>query len=297
MTSPPTTVAFIGLGAMGRPMAANLARALPTRVYNRTTEVAFAHAEEHGSTAVAELSALATSDLDVVCTCLPTDVEVARVAEELGPRLADGTVWVDHTSGAPSGSREVGGLLAGYGVRYLDAPVSGGVDGAAAGSLTTMVGGDEVALEAARPVLDVTCDRIVHVGPVGAGMAVKAVNQALLATSLWAAAEGLAALTKAGVPASTALEVVNGATGRSFATETLLPNRAVTREFPFTFALSLLAKDVDLAGDVLEDAGFDAAVLDVVQELTRAASDELGPDADHVELVRIVERAAGVELR
>jgi 3-hydroxyisobutyrate dehydrogenase len=123
------------------------------------------------------------------------------------------------------------------------------------------------------------------------------VNQALLATSLWAAAEGLVALTKLGVPASTALEVFNGATGRSFATDTLLPTRAVTREFPLTFALSLLAKDVDLAGGVLKDAGLEGEVLEAVQRLTRAAAEELGPHADHVELVRIVERAAGVELR
>lgn len=294
MTSTPRTVAFIGLGAMGRPMAANLAGRFTTKVHNRTTEVAMSHEQEHGSLAVADLVDLA--DAEVVCTCLPTDVEVAAVAAQLGPHLREGTVWVDHTSGAPGGTREVAEALAASGVHYLDAPVSGGVAGAEAGTLTTMVGGDAEALEQTRPVLETTCDRIVHVGPVGAGMAVKAVSNALLATSLWAAAEGLAALTKAGVPASTALEVFNGATSRSFATETLLPERAVTREFPFTFALSLLAKDVDLAGGVLDEAGFDASVLEVVRRLTRDASDQLGPDADHVELVRIIERAAGVEL-
>jgi 3-hydroxyisobutyrate dehydrogenase len=291
------TVAFIGLGAMGAPIAANLAAAFPTRVYNRTTEVATAHAEEHGSVAVADLAELPIDDLTIVFSCLPTDVEVARVAGDLGPQLAEGTIWVDHTSGAAEGSREVGRLLAEHGVRYLDAPVSGGVDGARAGKMTTMVGGDEAVLEEVRSVLEVTCARIVHVGPVGAGMAVKAVNNAMLAANLWAAAEGLAALTKAGVSAGTALEVINASSGRSNATENLLPQRAVTREFPFTFALSLLAKDVDLAGTVLEEADVHGEVLEVVQRLTRAASEELGPDADHVELVRIVERAAGVELR
>jgi 3-hydroxyisobutyrate dehydrogenase len=297
MTTDSPTVAFIGLGAMGAPIAANLAAALPTRVYNRTTEVATTHAKEHGSVAVAELDDLVTDDVSIVFTCLPTDVEVARIAGDLGPRLAAGTVWVDHTSGAPEGSREVAELLAGHGVRYLDAPVSGGVDGARAGRMTTMVGGDEAALTEVRPVLEVTCARIVHVGPVGAGMAVKAVNNAMLAANLWAAAEGLAALTKAGVPASTALDVINASSGRSNATENLLPERAVTRDFPFTFALSLLAKDVDLAGAVLDETAVHGEVLEVVQRLTRAAADELGPEADHVELVRIVEGAAGVELR
>ena len=295
MTTSHLSVGFIGLGAMGRPMAANLSGVFTTKVQNRTTDVALTHEQEHGTLAVADLTAL--SDVDVVCSCLPTDAEVAEVAQRLGPRLSHGTIWIDHTSGAPDGARRVGEQLAECGVRYLDAPVSGGVAGAEAGTLTTMVGGDGQALELARLVLETTCDRIVHVGPIGAGMAVKAVSNALLATSLWAAAEGLAALTKAGVPASVALEVFNGATSRSFATEKLLPERAVTREFPFTFALSLLAKDVDLAGGVLKDAGFDAPVLEAVRGLTRAASDELGPDADHVELVRIIERAAGVELR
>ncbi len=289
------TVGFIGLGAMGRPMAGNLAGRFTTKVHNRTAEVAISHEQAHGSLAAADLTDL--GDVDVVLTCLPTDVEVAAIAEQLGSELAPGTVWIDHTSGAPAGTRDVAEHLASHEVHYLDAPVSGGVAGAEAGSLTTMVGGEESALERARPVLEVTCDRVVHVGPVGAGMAVKAVSNALLATSLWAAAEGLAALTKAGVPASTALEVFNGATSRSFASEVLLPERAVTREFPFTFALSLLAKDVDLAGAVLGDAEVEAKVLTQVQALTRAAAEELGPSADHVELVKLVERAAGVELR
>jgi 3-hydroxyisobutyrate dehydrogenase len=295
MRTPPRMVGFIGLGAMGRPMAANLADAFPTKVYNRTTAVAMSHEQEHGSVAVADLEDLA--DVDVVCTCLPTDVEVASVAERLGPRLSPGTIWLDHTSGAPSGAREVTAALERADVHYLDAPVSGGTDGAAAGTLTAMVGGDPDVLDAAMPVLEAMMGRVVHVGPVGAGMAVKAVSNALLATHLWSAAEGLAALTKAGVPASRALEVFNGATSRSFASERLLPEHAITREFPVTFALSLLAKDVDLAGGVLADAGFDGPVLDLVRQLTRSASEELGPDAGHVELVRIVERAAGVELR
>lgn len=288
-------VAYIGLGAMGRPMAANLAAQWPTIVWNRTPAVAEAHRAAHGGAVAASLEELGA--VDVVCSCLPTDVEVAAVARVAGPTLPPGTVWVDHTSGDPGGSRDVAELLASFGVGYLDAPVSGGIEGAAAGTLTVMVGGDAEDLDRVRPVIETVAARVVHVGPVGAGMAVKAVNNAMLAASLWAAAEGLAALTKAGVSASTALDVINASSGRSNATENLLPQRAVTREFPFTFALSLLAKDVDLAGGVLRDAGFDATVLEAVRELTRAASDELGPNADHVELVRIVERAAGIELR
>lgn len=287
-------VAYIGLGAMGRPMAANLAASFPTTVFNRTERVALEHVASHGGRAVEQLADLA--DAEVVCTCLPTDVEVAAVAGVLGPVLAPGCVWLDHTSGAPQGSREVAAALAAHGVDYLDAPVSGGTDGAARGALTVMVGGDAAALDRVRPVLGAVAERVVHVGGVGAGMAVKAVNNVLLATSLRAAAEGLTALVQAGVPAATALEVINASSGRSFATERLLPERALDRSFPFTFALQLLAKDATLAEAVTADAGVGAPLLAAVAGLTREAAAELGPGADHVELVRVVERAAGVQL-
>lgn len=286
-------VAFLGLGAMGRPMAANLAAALPTVVWNRTPSVARDHSAEHGTTAVASLADLPA--VDVVCSCLPTHLEVAEVVEALRPHLLPTTVWVDHTSADPAASRATAQELATEGVAYLDAPVSGGVDGAVAGTLTTMVGGEATTLDRVRPVLEVTCGRIVHVGPVGAGMAVKAVNQGLLATTLRAAAEGLVALQRQGVPAHVAVEVLNGATGRSFVTERLLPERAITRTFPHTFGLDLLAKDARLARAVAEDAEVEAPVLALAAELaTQAAA--LLPGADHVELVRVVERQAGVEL-
>jgi 3-hydroxyisobutyrate dehydrogenase len=287
-------VGFIGLGAMGRPMAANLAQHLPTSVWNRTAAVATDHAATHGTLAVADLLDLAV--VDVVASCLPTDAEVAAIAAELGPALRPGTVWLDHTSGAPAGSRAVAEALAAFDVGYLDAPVSGGTDGAERGALTVMVGGDERTLERVGPVLDAVAARVVHVGAVGAGMAVKAVNNALLAASLWAAAEGLVALQAAGVDASRALEVIAASSGRSFATEVLIPERVVTRSFPRTFALSLLAKDVGLAEGVLTEQGLDGQLLALVARLTAGAAEELGPEADHVELVRLVEAAAEVEL-
>lgn len=288
-------VGFIGLGAMGGPMAANLARSFETRVFNRTTAVAREHADAHGTVAVGELGELA--DVEVVGSCLPTTTEVREVASELAEHLAPGTVWLDHTSGDPAESRALAEELAAREVIYLDAPVSGGTDGAQAGTLTVMVGGDPAATERVGEVLEAVAARVTHVGPSGAGMAVKAVNNALLATSLWAAAEGFAALRHAGVDTPTALEVVNGSSGRSFATERLMPERVVTREFPATFALGLLAKDVGLARGVLADGGVEGPVLSLVERLTAAAAGELGGEVDHTALVRIVEAAAGVELR
>lgn len=289
-------VAYLGLGAIGGPMAANLATGLPTRVWNRTTAVAEDHAREHGTVAVATLDAIADGAVDVVCSCLPTDAEVAEVAGVLGPQLARGVVWLDHTSGDPDGSRRIAEQLAEHGVTYLDAPVSGGVDGAVAGALTVMIGGDAATIEAVGDVLDLVAGKVVHVGGVGTGMAVKAVNQALLATSLQAAAEGLTVLARYGVAATTALEVINGATGRSFASEKLLP-RATSREFPLTFALGLLDKDVRLAAQLIGDVDVEAPVLSLARELTAEATARFGGDVDHVQAVRLAEQRAGVELR
>lgn len=289
------TVGFVGLGAMGAPMAANLAHVAPTRVWNRTGAVAERHATDHGTVAVADVRDLA--GCDVVATCLPTTAEVATVAAQLAPVLGEGTVWVDHTSGDPAASRTVAAELAQHGIAYLDAPVSGGTDGATAGTLTVMVGGDEAHLDRVRVLLDAVGDRTVHVGPVGSGHAVKAVNNALLATHLWAAAEGLSALVASGVDADAALEVITTSSGASFATQRLIPERVVTREFPATFALGLLAKDVGLAQQVLADGGVDGDVLPLVDRLTRAAADHLGAEVDHTALVRIVEQAAGTEIR
>ncbi|MFP4149797.1 MAG: NAD(P)-dependent oxidoreductase [Nitriliruptoraceae bacterium] len=286
-------VAFLGLGALGRPMAANLAAAFPTQVWNRTSAVAYDHAADTGTTVLGRLEDL--PQVAVVCSCLPTDREVAEVVERAAPALRPGMIWLDHTSGAPDGAREVAARLGELGVRYLDAPVSGGIAGAVAGTLTVMVGGDAAALEEVRPVLDAVAARVVHVGGVGAGMAVKAVNNALLATSLWAAGEGLLALAAIGVDPRRAVEVIATSTGRSFSTEELIPTRALDRSFPHTFALDLLAKDVRLAADVLAGSGVDGEVLALVERLTSAAAEAL-PGADHVELLRVLERASGIEL-
>ncbi|MFU8840534.1 MAG: NAD(P)-dependent oxidoreductase [Nitriliruptoraceae bacterium] len=286
-------LAYLGLGAMGRPMATHLAAAFPTSVWNRTTSVAEAHAAASGATVVPRLEDL--PPVDVVCSCLPTDREVATVVEAVAARLRPGTVWLDHTSGAPDGARALAARLDELGVHYLDAPVSGGTAGAEAATLTVMVGGDAAVLAEVRGVLDAVAARVVHVGPVGAGMAVKAVNNALLATSLWAAGEGLAALVAQGVDPRQALEVIATSSGRSFAVESLIPERVLDRSFPHTFALDLLAKDVHLASGVLASAGVDGEVLSLVDRLTAAAAVAL-PGADHVELVRVIERASGVEI-
>jgi 3-hydroxyisobutyrate dehydrogenase len=211
--------------------------------------------------------------------------------------MRPGALFLDCTSGDPAASRRIAARLAGHRVAFADAPVSGGVSGATAGTLTVMVGGDPATFERARPVLAAFGARIEHVGPVGAGHALKAVNNALLAVNLLAVGEGLSALVKAGVPARTAVEVLNASSGRSFVTEVLVPERVLSGLYPQTFRLALLDKDVSIARAFVHQLGVDAAVLDVAGSVLSRARKLLGEQADHVEAIRLIEREAGVEVR
>ena len=180
---------------------------------------------------------------------------------------------------------------------FADAPVSGGVSGAVAGTLTVMVGAEPGTFERARPILGAFGKRIEHMGPVGTGDAMKAVNNALLAANILAVGEGLAALVKAGVPAQTAVDVLNASSGRSFVTEVLVPERVLTGRWPQTFRLALLDKDVRIARDFLRETGVDGPLLDMAGELLSRSRAALGENADHIEAIRLIEREAGVQIR
>lgn len=291
-----TRVAFLGLGAIGAPMARHLAAPpLELTVWNRTRSRADAFAAEH-TAHVAASPAAAARTAEVVITCFPKSAEVESILdgdEGLLAGLAPGSVLVDCTSGDPATSRRIASRLAERGIGFLDAPVSGGVAGAIAAKLTVMVGGDAELLERVRPVLAVFGSRIVHCGPVGSGDALKAVNNALLAMHIWGTAEGLVALEKAGVHADIALDVINASSGRSNSSMNLFPERVMTRAFPRTFRLALLDKDVGIAADLANEMGVPAPLLQATAELFRRAHAELGEEADHVEAVQIVERDGG----
>ena len=281
-------------------MAAHLAAgAFDLAVWNRTDARAAAFAAEHGARHAAT-PADAARDADVVVTCLPTSREVESLLDGddgLLATMAPGALLVDCTSGDPATSRRIAQRLAERGIHFLDAPVSGGVAGAERGELTVMCGGDAAVLERVRPVLAAFGSRIVHCGPVGAGHAVKAVNNALLAVQLWSTAEGLAALAKAGVSSDVALDVVNASSGRSNASQNLFPERVLTGAFPRTFRLALLRKDVGIAAEVARDARVPSPLLQLTAELFALAHGQLGDEADHVEVVKVVEEWAGTTIR
>jgi len=222
--------------------------------------------------------------------------EVLFGAHGAAPGLKAGAMVIDCTSGDPETSRKTADRLARSGIAFIDAPVSGGVSGAMAGKLTVMAGGDAAALERARPILEMFAGKIVHCGAIGAGDAVKAVNNALLAVQLWSTAEGLAALSKLGVDPTVALDVINSSSGRSNASMNLFPERVLNRSFPRTFRLALLDKDVGIAAGIARNTGTPAPLLEETARLFAEAHREMGEEADHVEAVKLVERRAGTTI-
>lgn len=291
-----TRVGFIGLGAIGRPMAVHIAKAFPTLVWNRTAERAESFVAETGARAASSPREV-IEETDAVVTCLPTSPVVLEVIDAVGDAWRSGQLLVDATSGDPAGSREAAQRLSKFGVGFVDAPVSGGTSGAVAGKLTVMLGGEEPWVEQAREIVAPFSGKVEHVGPVGAAHALKAVNNALLAVNIQAAGEGLAALMKLGVKAGVALDVINASSGRSNVTENLFPERVVSRAWPRTFRLALLDKDLGVALKVLEDNGVASGAIRTAKEAFAAGRKVLGEQADHVELVKEIEKAAGVEIR
>lgn len=284
---------------MGYPMAAHLTRWAQEQggtclVWNRTPAKAQAHAEQYGSRAAVTLAEVAQAE--VIFSCLSTSAEVDEVIEQLAPRLHSGSYWVDCTSGHPEAAQRQRTRLAERGVSFLDAPVSGGTSGAEAGTLTVMLGGPEAEIEVVRPAL-AFAGKVVRVGDTGAGFAVKAINNMLLAVNLWAAGEGLAALGRSGVDLHAALSVINASSGRSNASENLIGQRVLTREFPATFALGLLAKDAGIALDVALAAKASTPVLGSVAGLIRAAEHTIGAQQDHTAALKLIEQMNQQELK
>lgn len=236
---------FIGLGAMGAPMARNLARAgLLAAVYNRTGEKAALLASEVGVPAAASPAGLAAA-CEVVVLCVSADADVLATVDALLPALMEGAIVIDCSTVSADTAREAARRLAGAGASFLDCPVSGGTEGAVNGTLSIMVGGDAAALERARPVLEAMGSRIVHMGGHGAGQATKAVNQIAVAGVNQAVSEALAFALAQGLDLGRVIEAVGGGAAQSW----FLANRGPNMErmaFPLGFRVTLHQKDLGI---------------------------------------------------
>jgi 3-hydroxyisobutyrate dehydrogenase len=261
MTEPGQRVAFLGLGTMGAAMAANLARAgFAVAAWNRTAGRAPELTDLGIEIARNPAEAAARADIIVICVSDTPDVEAVLFGQDgvVGGARA-GALIVDCSTIAPSGSWDFAARLKEHGLSMVDAPVSGGSEGAKNATLTIFVGGDEDDVERARPVLTALGRTITHVGPIGAGQAVKAVNQVILAGAYLGVAEGIVLAIKAGLD----VEQVVGALGGGAAQSWVLANRAgrmIDNDYPLGFKVALHRKDLGIALELANQLG---AVLPV----------------------------------
>jgi 3-hydroxyisobutyrate dehydrogenase len=285
------TIGFVGLGSMGLPMARRLVSAGYTvRGYDVSDDTR-SRATEADIPVVSTLRDVASSD--VVILMLPSSAIVQRVLDEpeFTSSLAAGSLLVDMGSSNPAATRSVSAQVAGLGIGMLDAPVSGGVGGAEAGRLTIMVGGSEEDLARAQPWL--TClGRPIHVGPIGSGDALKALNNLLSATHLWVTSEAMIVGQRFGIDPHVMLDVFNGSSGRSGSTENKWPNFIITGGFDSGFGLQLMLKDMRIATGFARECGLPSRLGEAAVKLWTEAATGLDESADHTEVARYLEERA-----
>lgn len=275
------TVGFIGLGVMGQPMAANLAReGFPVRSFDR-----------NGS-GTARSIADAAAGADVFITMLPDGEAVREVVLEALPSLPRGAIVVDMSSSDPAGTRALGVALTEKNVGFVDAPVSGAVVGARDATLAIMAGGDRAALKKITPVLRAMGKQIFHVGPLGAGHAVKALNNYLGAAGTLAGFEALLIAKAFGLEPKPMLDAINASTGRNSTTERKIGRDVLTGAFASGFKLALMAKDVGIAAELARGLGVETPYLEQTLRMWREAQRALPAGADHSEIYKFQEKLA-----
>jgi 3-hydroxyisobutyrate dehydrogenase len=284
-------IAFIGLGAMGFPMARHLAKDNDVLVWNRTREKAERHAREHGTQLAADLAECASAE--VILTILPTSTEVNEIVDRLESHLKPGTLWIDATSGDPNVSRLTAERLKAKGVEFVDAPVTGAVVGAENATLTIMMGGTAENVERAREVLRVNGKTLIHVGPTGSGHAIKVLTNTIMGATVWITAECMLLAKQYGIDMKTALEVTNAGSGRSNASENLLPTRLRDGKWPLVFKLLHHDKDIRIAASLSHQQHASTPMLALTQHLFSGALHQLGDNADYIEVAKVIAQMNG----
>lgn len=269
---------FVGLGAMGWAMAGHLKRAgLLTGVANRAAAKTQAFAREFGVLGAASPGELAPQ-CNLIVLCVSADSDVLEVTRAIAAQARAGTIVIDHSTVSSTTAAEAQKIMRAAGGDFLDAPVSGGVEGAKNGKLSIMVGGDAAALERARPALEVYAARIAHMGGIGAGQNTKAVNQTVIAGIMQGIGEGLALAEALGLDPAVLLPTLSGGAAQSW----YLDKRgasAMRNEFNVGFKLALMHKDLGIARDLAVAAGVGHEVLekslnDYAELMTQGHGDE-----------------------
>jgi len=293
-----TSVGFIGVGNMGNPMASNVLKAgFPLTVFDLHPP---AMANLLGAGAKGAASARDVVErTEIVMTCLPASPDVEAAYLEPGglvDRARPGTILIDLSSVLPSTPRKIEPRARARDVRFLEAPVSGGVSGARAATLAVMVGGDPEVLERARPVLRALGPNIFHVGPVGAGNTVKAINNMMSCVNALAMMEGVALGVKAGLDPMTIYEVVKASSGGSKALERI-PNALVPRKFEPGFKVRLMNKDLETFNTIAKELHVPVSFANVAQRYQQAAMAAGLADQDTSVVMTIIEHLAAIDVR
>ena len=293
------SVGFIGLGIMGAPMVQNLLGAgFDVTVWNRTTSRTDAAAQAGATAADSPAAVAAASDVTISCVTASADVEGVLVGGDGLPPGAivgvqAGSVVIDMSTISPAVTRDIAALLAEKDVQLLDAPISGGEQGAIDGTLSIMVGGDADALERVRPILDAMGGKITHCGPSGSGQTVKLCNQIAVSVNNFAMAEALVFCQASGVDPSTMLEAISAGAAGSWQISNL-GQRIVDRDFAPGFKVGLQQKDLRLALEAADELHLPLAGTSMVHQLFVAVERESGPDVGTQALVNALEALAGV---
>jgi 3-hydroxyisobutyrate dehydrogenase len=275
-------VGFVGLGHMGVPMTRRLVAAgHEVRGYDTSAE-----ARERVGEAAVESLADAAAGAEVVVLMLAASSVVRRVVLDDGllGSVEPGGMVVDMGSSDPTQTRELAMLAASRGIGYVDAPVSGAVVGAEAGSLTIMFGGSAEELARCGPLFDALGKKVVHAGPVGAGHALKALNNLLSATNFLITLEAVAAGKRFGLDPGVMVDAINDSTGRSWATEHKVPQFVTPRSYTSGFAMRLMVKDIKTARELAHATGAPFELGDASVALWERAAEALPDEADHTEI-------------
>jgi 3-hydroxyisobutyrate dehydrogenase len=289
-------VGFVGLGTMGAAMAANLGRAgFPLTVWNRTPGRA-ADLVAAGATEAKTPSKLA-ANVDIVVTCVSDTSDVEDVlfgTDGVAAGARAGTLVIDCSTISPSSTRQFGERLAEKGIRLVDAPVSGGSEGAQKATLTIFVGGDAADVEHARPVLSGMGKTITHLGPLGSGQAAKAVNQVILAGGYLGVAEGLVLAIKSGLDPEQLVTALSGGAARSWVLENRSA-RMIANEYPLGFKVALHRKDLAIALELAAESGAALPVAALCAQLETGLISQGHAEEDMSAVARTIRALSGLE--
>ncbi|MGI8827124.1 MAG: NAD(P)-dependent oxidoreductase [Chloroflexota bacterium] len=290
---------FVGLGAMGLPMARNLIKAgFPLTVWARRPATTIGIEADGADVAVSPAELARVSDVVIIIVTNSPDVrEIVDGPDGLLEGATDGLVIVDMSTIAPSVSRALAARASERGVRMLDAPVSGGTQGAQAGTLTVMAAGEGDAFERVLPVLQAIGTNVFHVGDSGAGQVIKLVNNILVGVIAAATSEALVLGAKAGADVDMMARVIGASAGASWQLANQFPLRAFNGTFKPGFMTDLLRKDLDLALDLGRETGVPVFLTALAEQMygeSQAAG--YGRD-DYTSLLRVLEKIAGIEVR